>query len=52
MTIWDLGLIMMHQVIGAVQWHIALMIQGLYFVTWFGLEYMDFCVLPLNCCYF
>jgi hypothetical protein len=23
----------------------------LYFVTWFDLEYMDFCVLPINFCY-
>jgi hypothetical protein len=30
MTIWDLGLAMMHQVIGSLEWHIALMVQGFY----------------------
>lgn len=28
MIIWDLELTMMHQVIGALQWHIAQMVQG------------------------
>lgn len=53
MITWDLELTMMHQVTGALQWHIAQMVQGSYFSLSLGLAGWCVCNLhpPTYVCY-